>query len=365
MSGPDRNAPCPCGSGKKTKKCCADPARASARISAVDIDTARRLLAAVIDSPEQTSSLRTLADRTILGAINADDPLQARLVEEGSAWRIDWIARQRPDGAPSLAARLAETTEVELTPGTRAYLRALDQGALRLFEVGAVHPGSGVTLWDLHDDRQIRVFDRALGRGAEVGTYLAARLLPIGPSGRCEVDLQFLVFPATSEAALDRFLDEAKEIATERTVPGGVDEVMRRLALELFPLYVKGVRGIDRTRPAHVLRTLDGEPMVPTRVQFRVADPVAFAAALSALPMLEADGPATWHWNDESRGPAGGPIGKVTLDGDTLVIECLSAARGARLRALLEGAAGRLLAHVSTESRSIADVLATRDQPEA
>jgi hypothetical protein len=365
MSGPDRNAPCPCGSGKKSKKCCAAPGRAADRITAADIDQARRLLEALIDDPEQRSSLKTLADRTLLGCLDRNDPLVSRLIDEAAAWRIDWISRQRPDGAPSLAARLAETTEVELSAGARAYLRALDQGALRLFEIGAVHPGSGVTLWDLLDDRQIRVFDRALGRGAEVGTYLAARLLPIGPSGRCEVDLQFLVFPATSEAALDRFLDEAREIATERAVPGGVDEVMRRLALELFPLYVKGVRGVDRTLPAHALKTLDGDPMVPTRVRFRVSDPAAFAAALSSMPALESDGPGVWHWRDASRGVTGGPIGKITLEGDELTVECLSAERGARLRALLEALPGAVLDHLGTESRSLSDVLAARDQPDA
>jgi hypothetical protein len=365
MSGRDRNAPCPCGSGKKFKKCCGGAAQSTTtRFTANERAEARRYLESVLLEVEGQSALADVADALMSRGLEGVGELPDFVQGVGLEWRLDWLGRQRGASGRSLCAEIAGSEDTELTAGARAYLRALDTLPVRIYEIGQVHPGSGVTLWDATHDTELRVFSPRVAETASPGFFVAGRVLPVGPSGRAELDQPALMFPAEAESLIDAFLDDVQTAATEKGVALGSDEGFRRMSITLFVPWARGLMRAQTTggpggpgRPVG-LTTTDGEPMAPTRVVFDVLDAEALVAGLATQPALEREGDG-WTWLRPTDDPdAAVSIGKVTLAEGALTLECLSEARATRGRALVEAAAGAAVRHRETQSRSIQELLA-------
>ena len=377
MSGRDRNAPCPCGSGKKYKKCCLDSVGGGTiRFTLEERAGARRFLERVLHDAEDASALARVADDLMWRGLAGLGDLPDFVQNVGLEWRLDWLGRQRGAAGLSLAGELSADSELALKPGERAYLRALDTLPVRMYEVGQVHPGSGMTLWDATTDQSLRVFSPTVAQGVQTGWFIAGRVLPVGPSGRAELDQPALVFPTEAEPLIDAFLDDVRGAATEQGVALHADEGFRRLSITLFVPWARGTMKLQRdalggpvatppgSRPGLKpvgLTTTDGEPMVPTRVLFDVVDAAALGAALADEPTFSRDADTdSWAWlRPDPRDPGVTvSIGKLTLEGAVLALECLSDARAARGRALVEDRAGGAVAHRETQTRSIQELLA-------
>lgn len=162
-SGTLRNDPCPCGSGRKHKKCCGAAA-----------------------APEPL----TLTDRIMkfaAGTVSARE-LQTAWEEFGGAGPVkraergqfdifvDWLVSGRRDGGKTLLDRFEAEYGPRLDEADRRTLEAHKATRLGVYEVVAVRPGKGLRFKDLFSAEEVEVGDRSSSRSAVVNDDLVARV---------------------------------------------------------------------------------------------------------------------------------------------------------------------------------------------
>lgn len=272
-----RNAPCPCGSGRKFKVCCLPgrvtgppgPTPQGAGVeSAVDEELQRCLLehAARVARRERDRATTLFAEARAPGG--AAEGAHADL-----AGFMDWFIhdyRLRPSSRTIVEEVLA-TRPNSLTHRARARLTSWQDRPVSLYEVVAVEAGTGITLRELfgpgrHEVRDVRG-SRALARWDVVAT----RLIPIG--GAMRIAATVLVFLPEEKAWL---LEEVQRRfgAWRQTHPSaGVERFLKadgllfhRLARELAD------RRRDNARNLKAV-TAEGHPVVFAKARYTVTDP--------------------------------------------------------------------------------------------
>ncbi len=185
-----RNEPCPCGSGRKYKKCCLRKERRAPAYSREARESALARLEAFVERPELEEEDLT-AERAFWGdllerADSLTDPDLIAMADDAYDgwfcfdWRV-WDHRRVVD-------HLLEA-EPDLPPGERAYLRQAAESCMSLYEVVDVHPGASVRVRDLLRAGEVTVTERLGSRMLHRWDVLAARIVPRGISGGPEFDL--------------------------------------------------------------------------------------------------------------------------------------------------------------------------------
>jgi tetratricopeptide (TPR) repeat protein len=161
-----RNAPCPCGSGKKFKKCCLPsqvtepPAPTPLSVvtrSAVDEELSEYLaeFAARLPRRERDRALALYAD--------VHPPLAGR-AEDAHADAVgfmDWFINdyQLRSSGRTIVGEVLASRPHSLTPGAGALLASWRDVPLNLYEVVAVEPGTAITVRELLGSGQHRIRD--------------------------------------------------------------------------------------------------------------------------------------------------------------------------------------------------------------
>lgn len=344
-----RNEPCPCGSGRKHKKCCAD-AQAAQAYTAEDRARAFLRLDDWIDAVAGDEADEAHAE--LWGRfVGHEDALAEGFAEQSEGVEDLWFAFDRDgvNGVP-IADELVAEEDRDLGPGERAFLAALRQSTMRLYEVIDVVPGASLTLRDVVEGGDVTVRERQGSRSIGRHTYLAARVVPRGPSGGAELERGVLHIPslvkdsvlAQLRAARARFLDE------RRGAP--IDEFYKQTAPFFHDAWVSAL--LDPVVPTV---KFDGEDVVPTTVEFDVvagATDEALARALDGHAELAREGDA-WRWTGTTRDGRPTLLGTIERRGERLVLEAMTVERAARGRALLEAAVGPDLRHRATVHDSL------------
>ena len=78
--------------------------------------------------------------------------------------------------------------EPSLTAGERVYLKRMRHSTVRLYEDETVVPGASVTLHEMLSGRSVRVFERLGSQSMKRWDVIAARLTPMGASGKPEIE---------------------------------------------------------------------------------------------------------------------------------------------------------------------------------
>jgi hypothetical protein len=312
-----RNAPCPCGSGRKYKQCCLQRAALPLR------DRAVWLL-------ERATHWTTLpAQHLRLAGLLAedDDELIGMLVEDVALFDRGLLERYL-----ELRGALLEPDEVELA---RRWLDT-EPG---LWEVGQVSAGNRVRLRNL-----------MTGEVAEV-----TRRSPETPLGRLDL-LYARVGPDGSEGGDGRML------------LGGTVKLHRALRPQLQQLLERAPTGeqvLDWFREAAqpglpAMVNFEGEPILLSIARFRVPDPAVAVERLRERLVEESEGEFL-----ETVEVDGRPIhrGRVRLDGDVLEIETNSAERLRRLERLV-GTAVQGVRLLSREQRTPEEAMANGHIPD-
>jgi len=286
-----RNAPCPCGSGRKYKQCCLQRAALPLR------DRAVWLL-------ERATHWTTLPAQYlhVANLLAEDDEVTSVLAEDVALFDRGLLERYL-----ELRGALLQPDEVELA---RRWLDT-EPG---LWEVGQVSAGNRVRLRSL-----------TTGEVAEV-----TRRSPEAPLGRLDL-LYARVGPDGSEREGGRML------------LGGTVKLHRALRPQLQQLLERGPTGeqvLDWFREAAQPRlpamvNFEGEPILLSVARFRVPDPAVAVERLRKRMVEESEGEFL-----ETVEVDGRPIhrGRVRLDGDVLEIETNSAKRLRRLERLVRTA---------------------------
>lgn len=184
-----RNDPCPCGSGKKYKKCCGQVADTAASDEESGEGAVERCITWLMLHHEDAVR-EAIQDMVEAWAGEDEDEALARLDEE--TWRMirinlmesllagkmidvygQWIA------VPEL---LLGSRGPTLTTRERAWIAQLAQRPLRLYTVTQTVPGASLTLCDaLDQEAPPAVVEERMGsRTARVGMTLGARIMTVG-----------------------------------------------------------------------------------------------------------------------------------------------------------------------------------------
>lgn len=357
-----RNAPCPCGSGRKYKKCClhrAEAARGASRAGESERELDGRTVRLLGD----------FADRRFGRAWQCfeDDFDDAEHVAQLA---VPWgLYHFRVEGA-TVCEHLLREHGRSLVPAERAWLEAQQAAWLSVWEVAAVAPGESITLLDLLSGETRIVTEQTASRSLVARDAILARVV----GGENAAILCGLYPRSLAPIAAAEVVRRARgRLRLRRSVP------VERLRDNAFGRYLirsweEAVAEADAARAAALehppqLQNTDGDPFILTNDRFDIAPGKAAAveACLAALPGVDPPGldaeepePAYVFMRAGNRMHASWDntvVGRVLVTGDTLRIETNSCARADTLRAQVEAACGT---HLRYRTREHADPLSQR-----
>ena len=118
MAGVDRNKPCPCGSGKKYKRCCAGKAE-STRYTQQERDVALAILSELADDTDWEDVVAAVDDE-MWGTVHDDEHPELGLVSDRFADWYMFFDYELDDDGLRMADLVLETDEITLPPATCA-----------------------------------------------------------------------------------------------------------------------------------------------------------------------------------------------------------------------------------------------------
>ena len=286
MIDPGRNSPCPCGSGKKYKRCCLQRRQEIERAHATSSNAVSRALEWIEEQhPEAT---RTALDEGFFGGLSAAEreglgELSEGYFEMAQINSMEWLLA---DGTLDLGDGPVTTTELFLGPGGpllstegRAYLEALRRQPLQLYEVVESMPGEGLVLQDARDPEAApcRVVERAASRSLPVRELIAARVIPGQPAV-----LSGAIYPFRDlELQAHQALDELE--ASERTDAGSRTLALARIWLRRVV-----------APPPRIVDASTGEAFNLVTDHYRVLDRIALRTALEDCHEVDGSGDDGW-----------------------------------------------------------------------
>jgi hypothetical protein len=359
-----RNDPCPCGSGRKFKRCCLGRDSAGPPFTAAERESALAALFRFVERSEfqaahaaaETDFWEDRLDE-LLDEEDEEDENREVLDQGEQAYHL-WFAFDYAleDGRTMVDLFLAREGS-RLRSGEREYLERMRPTHLRLYEVVQVRPDEGLRLVDLWTDERLWVRERLATRQLVRWDLLVTRTMP-GADGDLVLEGVPFVFAAGDREAL---LDELREAhaAFGREHPGGDLTAFFKQAGALFHQLWLDYTALPSVPP---VLTPEGDPVELARVTFDVRDGPAVARTLAGHPDLEAQDDGSYVWAEPletgpDREPTGGiviesrpwrpgeaprrSLGTIALEGEALRFEATSRPRAARGRGLLEGLLGR------------------------
>lgn len=352
MSTPSRNDPCPCGSGRKYKRCCGAAGALALQPLATGMDVgldagqgydenARRSACARLHRFALTPEFATHRERSFrhLWGPFAD---RMRDPQEDLRQRVPTVSEGELDyllvdsvlpGGRTIVQTFLERERAALSPQERSFLTDLSRSCVSLYEIVRVEPGRGFELVDLWRSDRLWVHERLASQQLDLWDLIAARLLT-RPDGRVVIDSTLWPFPSTSKPALIAGLE--REYSAMRRLRGD-------LPAELFlksssPVFAQQLAREYFEPAPHQLATFDGEPLEPTRMEFEVHDPRKLRRRLADCHDLDPNGPRSYVWGKTVDGVN---YGLAWLDLPSpkcpeLIATAMSKAHARELRAILE-----------------------------
>jgi SEC-C motif len=358
-----RNAPCPCGSGRKYKLCCLADERRAQREAQCDDAVGRRIQdwSAERLGDEITAAL----DEFLAGGerVMDDDDIQVFAT---------WFHNDRElEGGGTPAERYA--ARAELTPSEREAARRIAAARLGLYRVVAVVPGHSLTLVELVGRTRVDVRSPHVSREAVRWDVLLGRVMRGDPPSLWGPARFFEPCEEPElRAELARLAGSPLEVLNEQVLFA----TFRRHALELM-------RFIPASRSAEPsFFTLEGDPVAFASAIWKLHDPAAAAERMRDLGGLLPDDPLEIDITAEratlvrQRPPlppgalvlesslVGGmdtiPIATLRLEGDELHAEAMSEERLEQTIEIVADDFGGLVELRSRDVRSVDDALAER-----
>ena len=261
MAKSGRNAPCPCGSGRKHKQCCLRRAQEQRRVGrATEAVWARLQEWTIANHP---GHLEAAIDELV------ED--ERRITPETGDLLCSYVHldRQLPGGGTPVErfAELSALDDVE-----RAAARTLTQARLGLWRVRAVEPGLSIDLEEVVGERVVSVHSQNVSRGTARWDVLLGRVIKGAPGH--ELWGPAAIFTSAEE---EEIVTEVERLADERSIPPSA--VFRSCAAELLRFEPP-----SRTIPPSFF-TFEGDEVVAASARWVLADDEA-PVALERHPDL-------------------------------------------------------------------------------
>lgn len=257
----------------------------------------------------------------------------------------------------------------------KRYMASLRSSVLSLYEVSDIVRDEGFLARDLmRGGEPLRVTEKSATHSLRQWDRIAARIVKIGPA--FEMSGGALPFHHNlSESLLEAVRQTAKTARVKLDTEG-----LRTTAFVFTGMWLNDV--LDRTLHPKLpeLCNSDGDDIVWTTAHYRLvptATAEAIRHALAAIPSLRPEGERFWNWVEVKRRRGKKPptdkqrftteldngsviLGTLELRGKTLTLEANSTRRAERGRALIEPALIGLVGHAVIESKTVAEMMASR-----
>jgi SEC-C motif-containing protein len=377
-----RNDPCPCGSGKKYKRCCLEKIQDSA-----DNLWARERAA----SDELTGLMVRYAARKLGPQIDdawADfelddgvDPFEPGCEESAIflpylLYHWDPYGPRRRKGVPAKGGMIARwylQEEGKRHSDTQRHI--LEQATtqpISFYEILASVPGSSLTLRDILTGWEISVMEKLASEGVRPGDILYAQIW-VSPGLATLGCAAPLLIPPKWKAEIIALRKKLRKKVAKQNRDLAADDLLR-YADEIRETYLD-IR--DTLYAPPILANTDEEPLVFHTLKFQIESAEAALDALAPLAWgrekedlledAEFDGNGKlrkvcfdWLTKGNRKMPTWDNtiLGNLTISGRTLVAEVNSEKRAVRLRAEIEKRLGSLAVHKSTSMKPVEELLA-------
>ncbi len=337
-----RNDPCPCGSGKKYKKCCG--VKAFQHGPEPEERLRRRLirdLLAFASSREFTIEHQRALLRYWPGSAGlSPNQALARMKPEwvqASFW--EWYVHdfRLRDGRTFIDHFVIRRASM-LTARERAFLEGARRTFRSLYQVLEVRPEEGLTLRDLFLGGTVDVRERVATRTLVRWDVLAARLQESEKG--LVITGTAIPFRVQDREALTSGLKRADARHGQHHPDGSREEFLK----ENGEWFAHRVEEVLRTPPPRLV-TPEGDPVLFSQSHYAVVDRSAVQQALRAAPELQEEDNDAFIWHVAASGGRLRTMATIEWSGTGLVVWCLSRQRLTRARVLLERYAGSWLKH--------------------
>jgi hypothetical protein len=361
-----RNDPCPCGSGKKYKKCCLEKRESgSAAATETGSFTSKERASAIqkllqFASGPEFETDRDIAASLFWGGLLADrTDEEIRMVEALEQTEINfntWFLYDMDlEDEKTVTDFFLAQEGRRLPPGEAAYLKAAAKTHFRLYEVEQVEIDKGFRLKDLWTGESLHVSERAATHSFVQWDLMATRLMNLGGDLWVSDGGIYNYPPRAKEFLLRALRSEHKRF--RRNLPGRDDTAFfKRIGIlfnhwwldwVVFPPFPKMV-------------TPEGDEMVFTKALFDIEDIDRLLRSLEGHPDLERIEKGVYGWREEIPG-GHRSLGTFTLKENRLILETFSKERAERGRRLLEEIAGPAVRYRVTEYQEPAQAIRARE----
>ncbi len=365
MPQPGRNDPCPCGSGKKFKKCCGKASPANLRLMDLPLAPAPggpdeeeedlrgpearlhdRLFSELLQAARNsmTSSGEEKALVRYLGPGFKGLSIASAISRMDPPWAIDtffeWLVFDfRGGGGRTHLETFLKRKGRMLGALSRELLERSASTFMSLYRIEEVRPEEGFTMKDLFLGSTVEVRERSATRQLVRWDLIGARLMEM--DGAVRLTGGIIPFPPREKRNLLEEMEE--EYIRFRAVRSGASQEAFLKERGEF-IYRLARKSLDAPLPQLV--TGDGEPFMFCRAHYGVEEEDGLAAKLGAVPGLEAEDASgtRFRWV-EPMDEGIRSLGSVEVKGDGLFLECMSEDRLARGKSLLEEHLGGAVTH--------------------
>lgn len=290
-----RNDPCPCGSGKKYKQCCANTSAAMAEEEKKGHDGAvERALSWLMD--KHRKAVQVAIEEMLLGELS-DEEREILEAQDKQTWQgiqinaTEWLLAEGHILVKGEHRRVSEYLLGQggplFTVDQRRWIAQLADRPLRLYEVTDVIPGKLMTLCDALNTEAlpITVHEKSGSQASQIGTHIGFRIMEV--DGHFELSgagypfshlmVQDLI--AQIREDMDQFSKRQKEF------PNFLSFMIRRKWLEQFFAPMPMPTMMD---------AYSGEPMLLITDHYRVKDWEALTQSLSSQSDVQGDRKSGW-----------------------------------------------------------------------
>jgi hypothetical protein len=262
-----RNAPCPCGSGRKYKHCCLLEEERLAKLARDDSRVGRSI---------SDWSVEQFGDEHA-GAFEEFHLESRRIGERDFALLLTWFNsdRELPGGGTPVARYIARP---DLNPDERDVAERIAAARLGLYRVRAVVPGHSLQLENLLTGAVIAVASQTVSCEVVRWDVALCRVMPGGPVATLWGPV--LIYAPDEEPELRAELERLAATYGLSCDPAGLSDVFRVASRELLR-FVPPSRSIEPS-----LFTAEGDPVVAARATWSLVDPDDAFRVLDAPPEL-------------------------------------------------------------------------------
>src|SRR5688572_18936224 len=356
-----RNDPCPCGSGKKFKKCCIHKEQSAPASQSLIED-------------DETPSVHEMDERLVVRILDAAFKRFGRSVQAGFndfddarstlQLAMPYMAYCFAIDGVTMVEVLLDDQKSKLSSRERGWLEAQRRAWLSIWEIEHVEPGIALTLVDLLTGERRRALENIGSRTARKRDTLLARIVDFEDKTVVCGSHTHALPPAAADNVVAQVRAELK--GNLSTVSLQKYDVCREV---LMAWEDQIDASFEASMQTPSLSNTDGDPLWFTvdRFHFDPADLPEIESRLSRIKdVIPPDDSDERVYIFERPGKRGDPLpstttGEVRFDGNTLAAETNSIKRADALRKKLEAACGDLLVFEEREGTDPQSVDSSRE----